>query len=211
MWPAHIPFGSAPREESIAGVFAVSQEKRFFGPPAGALCLDYFSFKSLLRRHWVTSNLYPTPYPILDPRTSRIPPQSSTLTLATEVYVASCCTHCALSVLVLVVARGPTHDGEQMRDASGRKQIINGKRWMFGLGPNVADAWPCIITAADGSGWTRGRKGQGAGRAREIGREKERDGGSSSGENKNSQPNPSDLDSQPRDRICWLRSRSQRA
>ena len=36
---------------------------------------------------------------------------------------------------------------------------------------NVADAWPCIITAADGSGWTRGRKGQGAGRARERERE----------------------------------------
>ena len=46
--------------------------------------MDYFSFKSLLRRHWVISNLYPTPYPILDPRTSRIPPQSSTLTLATD-------------------------------------------------------------------------------------------------------------------------------
>ena len=83
-WPTHTPFGSAPREESIAGVFAVLQGKRFFGPPAGALCLDYFSFKSLLRRHWVISNLYPTPYPILDPRTSRIPPQSSTLVLATD-------------------------------------------------------------------------------------------------------------------------------
>ena len=78
------PFGSAPREESIAGVFAVLQGKRFFGPPAGALCLDYFSLKSLLRRHWVISNLYPTPYPILNPRTSRIPPQSSTLALATD-------------------------------------------------------------------------------------------------------------------------------
>ena len=43
----------------------------------------------------------------------------------------------------------------------------------------VADAWPCIITAADGSGWTRGRKGQSAGRAREIGRI-EVGGGSSS-------------------------------
>ena len=84
MWPAHIPFGSAPREESIAGVFAVLQGKRFFGPPAGALCLDYFSLKSLLRRHWVISNLYPTPNPILNPRTSRIPPQSSTLALATD-------------------------------------------------------------------------------------------------------------------------------
>ena len=84
MWPAHIPFGSAPREESIAGVFAVLQGKRFLGPPAGALCLDYFSLKSLLRRHWVISNLYPTPNPILNPRTSRIPPQSSTLALATD-------------------------------------------------------------------------------------------------------------------------------
>ena len=83
-WPTHTPFGSAPREESIAGVFAVLQGKRFFGPPAGALCLDYFSLKSLLRRHWVISNLYPTPYPILNPRTSRIPPQSSTLALATD-------------------------------------------------------------------------------------------------------------------------------
>ena len=46
--------------------------------------MDYFSLKSLLRRHWVISNLYPTPYPILDPRTSRIPPQSSMLTLATD-------------------------------------------------------------------------------------------------------------------------------
>ena len=60
------------------------KEKRLFGPPAGALCLDYFSLKSLLRRHWVISNLYPTPYPIFNPRTSRIPPQSSTLTLATD-------------------------------------------------------------------------------------------------------------------------------
>ena len=83
-WPTHTPFGSAPREESIAGVFAVLQGKRFFGPPAGALCLDYFSLKSLLRRHWVISNLYPTPNPILNPRTSRIPPQSSTLALATD-------------------------------------------------------------------------------------------------------------------------------
>ena len=83
-WPTHTPFGSAPREESIAGVFAVLQGKRFFGPPAGALCLDYFSLKSLLRRHWVISNLYPTPYPIFNPRTSRIPPQSSTLALATD-------------------------------------------------------------------------------------------------------------------------------
>ena len=83
-WPTHTPFGSAPREESIAGVFAVLQGKRFFGPPAGALCLDYVSLKSLLRRHWAISNLYPTPYPILNPRTSRIPPQSSTLALATD-------------------------------------------------------------------------------------------------------------------------------
>ena len=46
--------------------------------------MDYLSLKSLLRRHWVISNLYPTPYPIFNPRTSRIPPQSSTLALATD-------------------------------------------------------------------------------------------------------------------------------
>ena len=46
--------------------------------------MDYFSLKSLLRRHWVISNLYPTPYPIFNPITSRIPPQSSTLALATD-------------------------------------------------------------------------------------------------------------------------------
>ena len=66
IWPTYTPFGSAPREESIAGVFAVLQGKRFFGPPAGALCLDYFSFKSLLRRHWIISNLYP--YSLRHPR-----------------------------------------------------------------------------------------------------------------------------------------------